>query len=292
MHAISRTAFLTFGTSFLVLMVFLGAALHFDIFPLQQISELIAHFSFLGYSIPELLGVGKVGSYRELTEALKMIFVVTGLFVSISTIGISFLPSFHLQLKALSFGLSIPPFVILFNFWIYFISDDRDILREDKILLYLFTIIVYSFSVILMWYGLHVRRKSPSLGSANDINPMRSHLIQKSIPTAEELSREMVTKTQSAKDTEKEALDPGTKSNDPEEVLGAEPREEETQEQHTVSDSVSAEPNQAEEATERTAVEKEAIVTQEDLQKETVNNQKADHSVQDPGEEKMEDEAP
>ena len=124
MHTISRTAFLTFGTSFLVLMVFLGAALHFDIFPLQQISELIAQFSFLGYSIPELLGVGKVASYRELTDALKMIFVIMGLFVSISTIGISFLPSFHLQLKALSFGLSIPPFVILFNFWIYFNKMD------------------------------------------------------------------------------------------------------------------------------------------------------------------------
>ena len=55
---------------------------------------------------------------------------------------------------------------------------NADILREDKILLYLFTIFVYSFSVTLMWYGLHVRRKSPSLDSANDINPVRSHLIQ------------------------------------------------------------------------------------------------------------------
>ena len=149
-----KNRFLTFGTSFLVLMVFLGAALHFDIFPLEQISELIAQFSFIGYSIPELIGLGKVGSYRELTYALKMIFVITGLYVSIFTIGVSFLPSFRLQLKALSFGISIPPFVILFNFWVYFISDERDILREDKILLYLFTIIVYSFSVTLMWYGL------------------------------------------------------------------------------------------------------------------------------------------
>ena len=72
MHTISRTAFLTFGTSFLVLMVLLGAALHFDIFPLQQISELIAQFSFLGYSIPELLEWVKL-PLRELTDALKMI---------------------------------------------------------------------------------------------------------------------------------------------------------------------------------------------------------------------------
>ena len=290
MHAISRTAFLTFGTSFLVLMVFLGAALHFDIFPLEQISELIAQFSFIGYSIPELIGLGKVGSYRELTYALKMIFVITGLYVSIFTIGVSFLPSFRLQLKALSFGLSIPAFVILFNFWVYFISDERDILREDKILLYLFTIIVYSFSVTLMWYGLHVRRMSPSFDSANDINPMRSHLIQKSIPTAEELSHDMVTKTQSVQNTEKEALDPQTKSNDSEKVLGAEPGGEETQEQHMVSDSVSAEPDQSDEVTERKTDEKEAIVTEEDSKEETVNNQKADHSVQDSGEENKEEE--
>ena len=290
MHAISRTAFLTFGTSFLVLMVFLGAALHFDIFPLEQISELIAHFSFIGYSIPELIGLGQVGSYRELTYALKMIFVITGLYVSIFTIGVSFLPSFRLQLKALSFGISIPPFVILFNFWVYFISDERDILREDKILLYLFTIIVYSFSVTLMWYGLHVRRKSPSFDSANDINPMRSHLIQKSIPTAEELSRDMVTKTQGVQDTEKETLDPETKSSDPEEVLGAESKGGETDEQHTVSDSVSAEPNQADEATGRAAVEKEAINAEEDSKEEALKNQKMDHSAQDLIEEKREEE--
>lgn len=290
MHAISRTAFLTFGTSFLVLMVFLGAALHFDIFPLQHISELIAQFSFIGYSIPELIGLGKVGSYRELTYALKMILVITGLFVSIFAIGISFLSSFRLQLKALSFGISIPPFVILFNFWVYFISDDRDILREDKILLYLFTIIIYSFSVTLMWYGLHVRRQSPSLDSANDINPMRSHSIQKSIPTAEELSRDMATKTQSIQDSEKEALGPEIRHNDPEEDLGAESNGGETHEQHTLSDSVSAEPNQADEATERTAVEKGAITAEEGSQVETLENQKSDHSVQDLGEEKKEEE--
>lgn len=290
MHAISRTAFLTFGTSFLVLMVFLGAALHFDIFPLEQISELIAQFSFIGYSIPELIGLGKVGSYRELTYALKMIFVITGLYVSIFTIGVSFLPSFRLQLKALSFGISIPPFVILFNFWVYFISDERDILREDKILLYLFTIIVYSFSVTLMWYGLHVHRKSPSFDSANDINPLRSHLIQKSIPTAEELSRDMVTKTHGAQDTDKEALDPDTKSKDPEEVLGAESKRGETHEQHMVSDSVSADPDQPDEVTERKTDEKEAATSEEDSQEETLKNQKADHSVQGPGEEKKEEE--
>ena len=51
---------------------------------------------------------------------------------------------------------------------------------------------------------------------------MRSHLIQKSIPTAEELSRDMVTKTQSIQNTDKEALDPETKSNDSVEVLGGE----------------------------------------------------------------------
>lgn len=292
MYTISRTAFLTFGTSFLVLMVFLGAALHFDIFPLQQISEHIAQFSFIGYSIPELLGLGKVGSYRELTYALKMIFMITGLFVSISTIGISFLPSFRLQLKALSFGLSIPPLIILFNFWLYFIPDERDILREDKILLYLLTIIVYSFSVTLMWYGLHVRRKSPSIDYANDINPMRSHLIHKSIPTTEELSRDLVTKTHSNQDFEKEALDPETKSNASEEVLGAESEGGETHEQHAFSDSVSAGPDQADEATEKTTVEKVAITSEDGSLEETVKNQKADHSDQDLDEEEKEDEAP
>jgi hypothetical protein len=119
---------------------------------------------------------------------------------------------------------------------------------------------------------------------------MRSHLIQKSIPTAEELSRDMVAKTHGAQDTDKEALDPDTKSNDPEEVLEAESMAGETHEQHMVSDAVSADPDQPGEVTERKTDEKEAIVTEEDSQEETVNNQKADHSDQDPGEEKKEEE--
>jgi len=99
-----------------------------------------------------------------------------------------------------------------------------------------------------------------------------------------------VTKTHGAQDTDKEALDPDTKSKDPEEVLGAESKRGETHEQHMVSDAVSADPDQTDEVTERKTVEKEAIVTEEDLQEETVNNQKADHSVQGPGEEKKEEE--
>ena len=39
---------------------------------------------------------------------------------------------FRLQLKALSFGLSILPFHSPFSFLGLFISDERDILREDK----------------------------------------------------------------------------------------------------------------------------------------------------------------
>jgi hypothetical protein len=277
MHAISRTAFLTFGTSFLVLMVFLGAALHFDIFPLQQISEIIAQFSFIGYSIPELIGLGMVGSYSELTYALKMFFLIAGLFVSIFTIGISFLPSVRLQLKVLSLGLSIPSFIILFNFWIYFISDDRDILREDKIMLYLVTIIIYSFSVTLMWYGLHVRRVSAPVTPPNEINPMRSHMIQKSIPTAEELSKDMVMKTQSNQSTEIEVSTVEVEPNNPQESLNDLPEAKEIDEVSLPNSSSNTETvaisEEQEDGSLNGAVDSSEVASEE----ETLSSEKLDH---------------
>ena len=96
----------------------------------------------------------------------------------------------------------------------------------------------------------------------------------------------MVTKTQSIQATEKDALDPETKSNDSEEVLGAKPEGEETQEHHSVSDSLSAEPDQSDEETEKTTDEKEAVTAEEYSLEETMKNQKADHSDQDLNEEK------
>ena len=274
MHAISRIAFLTIGTCFLVLIVLLWAAIHFDVFPLQHISELMAQFSFIGYSIPELLGMGKVGSYRELTYAIKMIFVVAGLFGSISLIGVRFLPSFRLQLKVLSFGLSIPLFVILFNFWIYFISDDRDILRDDKIMLYLFTIIVYSISVFLLWYGLHVRRASALPDTEQEINPMRSHMIQKSIPSADELSQDIATKIQSNQSTE---IDVSTLEKDlhkSPEILDTESQGIDKDEGVTGIESPSPELEQVSEATDRATSNNEDISAHEESEDRGERNDK------------------
>ena len=175
----------------LFLMVFFGAALHFDFLPFEHLVKDITQFVFIGYTIPEILGVGKIASYQELTFALKLVLATGSLFASFYLIGISFLRSSRLQLKALSFGISIPLFLLLFQFWTSFVNDDRMLLREDKMTLFSFTLIVYLVSVFLMWYGLHVRRVNPVQELDSTINPIRHHAIQSSIPSAEELSREI-----------------------------------------------------------------------------------------------------
>jgi hypothetical protein len=114
-----------------------------------------------------------------------------------------------LQLKALSFGISIPLFLLLFQFWTSFVNDDRILLREDRMALFSFTLIVYLISVFLMWYGLHVRRVNPVQEPGSSINPIRLHAIQGSIPSAEELSLEASdkhapTKTEDAEESERE----------------------------------------------------------------------------------------
>jgi len=193
----------------LFLMVFLGAALHFDVLPFEHFVKGITQFVFIGYTIPEILGMGKIASYKELTFALKLVLVVGSLFASFYLIGISFLRSARLQLKALSFGISIPLFLLLFQFWTSFVNDDRILLREDKMALFSFTLIVYLISVFLMWYGLHVRRVNPVQELGSSINPIRLHAIQSSIPSAEELSLEASdkhapTKTEDAEESERE----------------------------------------------------------------------------------------
>ena len=183
----------------LFLMVFLGAALHFDLLPFEHFVKDITQFVFIGYTIPEILGMGKVASYTELTFALKLVLVIGGLFTSLYLMAISSLGSSRLQFKALSFGISIPLFLLLFQFWTSFVDDDRILLRGDKMALFSFTLIVYLISVFLMWYGLHVRRVNPVQELGSSINPIRLHAIQSSIPSAEELSREASDKQAPAK---------------------------------------------------------------------------------------------
>ena len=183
----------------LFLMVFLGAALHFDVLPFEHFVKDITQFVFIGYTIPEILGMGKVASYTELTFALKLVLVIGGLFTSLYLMAISSLGSSRLQFKALSFGISIPLFLLLFQFWTSFVDDDRILLRGDKMALFSFTLIVYLISVFLMWYGLHVRRVNPVQELGSSINPIRLHAIQSSIPSAEELSREASDKQAPAK---------------------------------------------------------------------------------------------
>ena len=180
-------------------MVFLGAVLHFDLLPFEHFVKDITQFVFIGYTIPEILGMGKVASYTELTFALKLVWVIGGLFASLYLMAISFLGSTRLQFKALSFGISIPLFLLLFQFWTSFVNDDRILLRGDKMALFSFTLIIYLISVFLMWYGLHVRRVKPVQELRSSINPIRLHAIQSSIPSAEELSLEASDKQAPAK---------------------------------------------------------------------------------------------
>ena len=66
----------------LFLMVFLGAALHFDVLPFEHFVRDITQFVFIGYTIPEIFGMGKIASYKELTVALKLVLAIGGLFAS------------------------------------------------------------------------------------------------------------------------------------------------------------------------------------------------------------------
>ncbi len=152
MQALCKTLFFTSGAVFLLVLVFLWSALHFDLLSLNHFINDLISYRFVGYTLPEALNIKADWEVGEGVRQMKILF--TGIIGagSLYLIFISYLPCFRLQMKFLSFALSLPLFVLLFAFWERLMQDDKVILSQEKGGLFLFTVSLYSVAVFCLWY--------------------------------------------------------------------------------------------------------------------------------------------
>jgi hypothetical protein len=161
MHALSKALFFSTGSVGLFTLVFFGAVVEFNTLSLKHFTQAMIEFTFMGYSLPEILWLGKPDSIADHLFKLKVgIGLIIGL-GSLAFLIISFLPSTRIQFKFCSFAISLPLISVLLGFWIKFIHDDRTVLREEKMSLFSITLVSYPSAVLILWYGLHLRKRSP-----------------------------------------------------------------------------------------------------------------------------------
>ena len=167
MYALSKAIFFSTGAVGLLVLFLLGSILEFHAFSLEHFTESLVNFRFMDYTLAEMLGLGKPESLVDHLTKLKYGLVTYLGAFSIVLMVISFLPSLGIQLKVLSFAISIPALALLLGFWVRFIYDDNLVSRSEKTDLFIVTILAYPSSVFLLWYGLHVKRKKLPLGDGS-----------------------------------------------------------------------------------------------------------------------------
>jgi len=160
MHALSKALFFSTGAVGLLTLVSFGAVIEFNALSLEHFTQAMIEFRFMGYSLPEILWLGEPDSIADHLFKLKVgLGIIIG-FGSLTLIIISFLPNPRMQFKFCSFTISLPLLGLLFGFWIKFIYDDRTVSREEKMSLFSITLFSYPSAVFVLWYGLHVKRRS------------------------------------------------------------------------------------------------------------------------------------
>ena len=180
MHALSKALFFSSGAVGLLTLVFFGAVIEFNALSLEHFTQVMIEFRFMDYSLPEILGLGQPDSIADHLFKLKVgLGLIIG-FGSLTLIIISFLPSPRMQFKLCSFAISLPLLGVLFGFWIKFIHDDRTVSREEKMGLFSITLFSYPSAVFILWYGLHVKRRSPHV-----LNDSKYISFQPRVPPAD-----------------------------------------------------------------------------------------------------------
>ncbi len=169
MNALSKALLFSSGAVGLLVLIFFGAAIEFNAFSVNQIAKNLTEFRFMGYTLSQMIGMGEPTSLADHLVKLKIGLAAYIGLGSLFLLGLSFFQTTATQLKLLSFGISVPLLLLLFSFWIRFMNDDRAVDRTDKFQLFAFTLITYPSAVLVLWYGLHVRRKENGSKSEDEI---------------------------------------------------------------------------------------------------------------------------
>jgi hypothetical protein len=178
MHSLCKTLFFTSGSVGLLLMVFIWSALHYGLFPLNHLIEALLQHKFAGYTLPEYFFMPEQISAGERIHYLKLVLTILVSAGSTYLIFLSYLPKVSLQIRSLSFAISIHLLTFLGLFWFCLIEGNEVIDKQERLAIFVFTAVTYLAGIFSLWYALRPKRKL--------VQDFAVSKIPNSLPTASE----------------------------------------------------------------------------------------------------------
>jgi len=142
-----------------LLMVFIWSALHYGLFPLNHLIEALLQQKFAGYTLPEYFFMPEQISAGERIHYLKIILTILVSAGSTYLILLSYLPKVSLQIRSLSFAISIHLLAFLGLFWFCLIEGNEVIDKQERLAIFVFTAVTYLTGIFSLWYALRPKRK-------------------------------------------------------------------------------------------------------------------------------------
>ena len=159
MHSLCKTYFFTGGSVGLLMLVFIWSALHYGLFSLNHLIDALLKYKFAGYTFSDYFNLPiKIGEGEKIYY-LKMLITIVVACGSTYLIILSYLPRISWQLRSLSLGISIPLLALLGLFWVCLIEGSEVILKQERLSIFVFTVITYFLGIISMWYAIRPSRK-------------------------------------------------------------------------------------------------------------------------------------
>ena len=175
-----------------MLMVFIWSALHYGLFPLNHLIEALLQQKFAGYTLPEYFFMPEQISAGERIHYLKIILTILVSAGSTYLILLSYLPKVSLQIRSLSFAISIHLLAFLGLFWFCLIEGNEVIDKQERLAIFVFTAVTYLSGIFCLWYAIRPKRKL--------VQDFAASKIPNSLPIASENKKETSAPKESGSD--------------------------------------------------------------------------------------------
>jgi len=147
---------------------------------------------FAGYTLPEYFFMPEQLGAGERIHYLKIILTILVSAGSTYLIFLSYLPKVSLQIRSLSFAISIHLLTFLGLFWFCLIEGNEVIDKQERLAIFVFTAVTYLSGIFCLWYAIRPKRKL--------VQDFAASKIPNSLPIASENKKETSAPKESGSD--------------------------------------------------------------------------------------------
>ena len=151
---------------------------------------------FAGYTLPEYFFMPEQLGAGERIHYLKIILTILVSAGSTYLIFLSYLPKVSLQIRSLSFAISIHLLTFLGLFWFCLIEGNEVIDKQERLAIFVFTAVTYLSGIFSLWYAVRPKRKL--------VQDFAASKIPNSLPIASENKKETSAPKESGSDITEE----------------------------------------------------------------------------------------